>query len=102
LGGLIGRRVSVTSGFSAYRGSSLGESNSKVYDSMNVSVGVQVALNRVMAVGTDYSYYHYRFTNDVTELPPGFLRQTDRQSIRVSLSVWAPLITQARRTNASR
>ena len=102
MGGLIGRRVNVTSGISVYRGSSIGESSGKVYDSMNLMAGVQVALNRVMAAGVDYSYYHYRFTNDVQDLPPGFLRQTDRQSIRVSLSVWAPLITQARRTNASR
>jgi hypothetical protein len=99
-GGLIGRRVDVSSGVSLWRGSYVG-SGTKSYVSANAYAQMQVALNRVLAITTVYSFYHYEFAPGAF-VPPGFIRQIDRQSIRVSLTVWAPLMTQARRTNASR
>ena len=99
--GLIGRRVTVFGDIGFNRGSEI-VTGAKVYDSSNATGGCQIALNRVLAIAANYSYYRYQFTNDVQTLPPGFVRQTDQQSIRVSLNVWAPLVTQARRANASR
>jgi opacity protein-like surface antigen len=40
-----------------------------------------------------YSYYKYEFGSNVP-LPPGFLPQIDRQSVRVGISYWLPLTTQ--------
>jgi hypothetical protein len=101
LGGLIGRRVNVQGFVSWYSGSAVA-TGAKVYDSTNATASVQVALNRILAIGADYSYYRYGFADNVLVVPPGFVRQTDRQAIRVSLNVWAPLVTKARRANASR
>ena len=55
-----------------------------------VSARVQFALSRMVALTGDYSYYKYSF--DRSEgLPPGFLQQLARQSIRVGLTLWLPL-----------
>lgn len=105
LNGTVGRHIEVRSGVSAWRGSAIG-TNVKVYDSANAFAGARVGLNRVLAVAATYSYYRYGFTKDVIVLAPGFVRQTQRQTIQVSLVVWAPLVTrlppQARSANASR
>jgi len=100
LGGLVGRRVTLNFGVGVYQGSFVG-ATSDAYLSASATGGVQIALNRIMAVGVSYSFYHYGFENNV-DVPPGFVRQFDRQSVMVSLNVWAPLVTQARRANASR
>jgi hypothetical protein len=99
--GLIGRHVTVQGGLSAYRGAAV-TSGSNAYDSASAFAGIRVALNRVLAVSGNYSYYRYGFSDAVVVLPPGFVQQTDRQSVQVSLVVFAPLFTQARRSNASR
>jgi hypothetical protein len=101
LSGLIGRRINVNGGVSWYQGSVV-TTGSKAYDSANAYARVQWGFSRIFALGADYTYYRYGFTNTVLIVPPGFLRQTDRQTVRVSLVVWAPLVTQARSANASR
>jgi hypothetical protein len=100
LNGLVGRRVTLTAGVGAYQGSFIG-ATAQTYVSANAHASVQYAMNRVLAIGATYSFYHYGF-NDGVDVPPGFVRQFDRQSVLVSLNVWAPLVTQARRANASR
>jgi hypothetical protein len=101
LGGLIGRRVDVSGGVSLWRGSYVG-SGVKSYVSANAFARMQVALNRILAVSVNYSFYHYEFAPGAF-VPPGFVQQVDRQSVRVLLDVWAPIIARAARSaNASR
>jgi hypothetical protein len=57
---------------------------------------VRFGLVRNLAVSLNYSFYHYEFDNSAL-LPPGMLRTMDRQSVRISLDVWAPLYERARR-----
>lgn len=104
--GTIGRRIDVNAGVSYQDGAAIG-TNSQLYDATSAFASLRVGLNRVLAVNANYAYYRYGFTNDVLLLPPGFVRQTDRQTIQVSLVVWAPLMTktpaaQSRSANASR
>jgi hypothetical protein len=101
LGGLIGRRVTVQSGVSAWRGSAVGN-GSHVYSSASAYASMRVALNRVLGVSGSYYYYRYGFSDAITALPPGFVQRVDSQTIQVSLDVFAPLFTQARRPNAAR
>ena len=101
MGGLIGRRVTVQTGLSAWRGAAVG-TGENVYTSANAYGSVRFALNRVLGVSASYSYYRYIFSDDVVAPPPGFNQRTASQSVVFSLDVFAPLYTQARRPNASR
>jgi hypothetical protein len=49
----------------------------------------------------DYFVYQYRF-DDGAILPLGVARNVTRQGIMAHISVWAPVYTRLRRTNASR
>jgi hypothetical protein len=93
--------VNVQTGVSGWRGAAVG-SGENVYTSANVYGTMRVALNRVLGVSASYYYYRYIFSDDVTAPPPGFGQRTAAQSVVFSLDVFAPLFTQARRTNASR
>jgi len=105
LNGMIGRHVDVQSGISYWTGAAVG-TNQQVYDSTSVFASTRVGLNRILAVSASYTYYRYAFNDNVQLVPPGFVRQTDRQVFQVSLIVWAPLVTrapaQSRSANASR
>lgn len=99
--GLIGRRVEVQSGISGWRGSAVGTGD-RVYTSTNVYTTTRVALNRVLGVSANYYYYRYQFADAVSLLPPGFVPKAAGQTFQISLNVFAPLFTEARRPNASR
>jgi len=101
IGGLIGRRVTVQTGVSAWRGAAVGTGDN-VYTSANLYGTTRFALNRVLGVSATYSYYRYIFSDDIVAPPPGFAQHTTSQSVVFSLDVFAPLYTQARRANASR
>mgnify|MGYP005815305575 CR=1 FL=1 len=53
--------------------------------------GYQLAVNRIVAVFTNYSYYHYLFDTGVT-LPVGLNRGVNRHSVSVGVNLWAPLL----------
>jgi hypothetical protein len=101
LGGLLTRRVQ----FSVLANGALGtvgtDSNAPGFDTVNSQATLSVALARFVNLGVTYSYYHHSF-DEGTVLPSFARPQMDRQSIRASVSLWAPLVTVARRTNASR
>jgi hypothetical protein len=54
-----------------------------------------------MNVGVSYAYYNHRF-DDGVQLSTGIPYGLDRQSVRASVSLWAPIFQRTRRTNASR
>jgi hypothetical protein len=71
------------------------------FDTYLGTAGVSYAFTRHLAVGLDYSFYHYEFAQGAV-VPLGFNQQEDRQSIRAYVSLWAPLVHRARRPNAAR
>jgi len=96
LGGLISRRVQFQSGVRGVIGTLGYEADaSSEFDTYQGYTGISFALNRFMQVGTDYSYYRYRFDQRAL-LPLGVPHNVDRQSIRAQLSFWAPLMTRRR------
>jgi opacity protein-like surface antigen len=61
------------------------------YKSYQGTADYQFALNRLVALSADYTYYHYDFAQTVA-LPSGMSRGLNRQSIRVGLNFWLPLL----------
>jgi hypothetical protein len=101
IGGLVSRRVAFNSGIGLTLGDvgfAAGRTGAR---SAQASVGVVTAVSRFVGIGTDYTYYHHRFGEDVV-LPPGVGHEIDRQSARVYVSLWAPIFSSTRRLNASR
>ncbi len=96
IGGGIGRRVQVAAGGGIIKGTIGVTPNAPGYVAADAGGGVRFGLVRNLALSVNYSFYHYNFDQNAI-LPPGLLRTMDRQSIRLSLDVWAPLWEHARR-----
>ena len=94
--GLLSRRVQVSVSAALIKSESLAPIVVSGYTAGHSGVSVKYALNRDLALTADYSYYRYQFDNSAL-LPPGVLTRINRQSVRVSFDVWAPLLTQSRR-----
>jgi hypothetical protein len=101
LGGLINRRLSFHSGVGASMGEVGFGSSSNGAHSVYGRAGVTTALTRKTAVGVDYNYYFHSFGEGIT-LPSGVVRDIDRHSVRAYITVWAPLMTGVRSSNATR
>ncbi len=71
------------------------------FDTYLATAGVSYGITRNLAVGVDYSFYRYAFAAQA-ELPAGFSRTMNRQSVRAYLSLWAPLVHVVRRPDAAR
>jgi hypothetical protein len=99
-GGMISRRVSLSTRASAALGDFALASTQNQFRSYTGSVNLNVALTRHLALGTSYSYYRHRFDNAASL--GGLPREIDRQSVRVHLNVWWPLMYRARRSDAAR
>ena len=97
-GGLINRRVEVQSGVFASIGDVGFENGSGVtsYDTLMAGGNISYALTSHMRLGAYYAFYRYRF-DELAFLPVGVPRNVDRQSVRVQMSLWAPLMQRARR-----
>ena len=61
------------------------------YSTYSGVAGYQVAMGRFMALFADYNYYHYVFDPTVA-LPAGMNRGLNRQSVRVGVNLWVPLL----------
>lgn len=98
LGGLVSRRVQVQSGVRVSIGTiGFGStSRNSSYDTYQATANFSVALTRSLQLGTTYSFFHYTF-DDAAVLPVGVAQDVDRQSVRVYMSLWAPLVNKARR-----
>jgi len=99
LGGMVNRRVQLTASATAARGEGL--SSQGTYNSLAGAAVMSVALSRYSNLNLSYTRYRYDFDEEI-ELPEGALNQFERQGIRASVSFWMPLLTQRRRSNASR
>jgi opacity protein-like surface antigen len=100
-GGLMTRRLQF---YSSVRGSlghvGLGTSDNRV-ETYSGAAGLGYAFNRSLKVSADYLYYRYDMGRAAAVLPQAF-SQLNQQSARVTLSVWAPILTRTRRGDASR
>jgi hypothetical protein len=70
------------------------------YDTYVAGVSTSVAITTFMNFGVNYSIFRYDFEEGVV-LPLGVPYSINRQSVRATISVWAPLLTP-RRANAAR
>ena len=59
---------------------------SNAFDTYYARSGVIWGLSRTLGLGLDYTYYRYRFDGQ-TLLPPGLVRQADRQQLRAYATV---------------
>lgn len=101
IGGLISRRLTFNAAVGGVVGSVGAEEEAPGFDTVNGSASLSLAVTRFVNVGVTYAYYHHQF--DHGAVLPGFIEpQMDRQSIHASVSLWAPLVSVTRRTNASR
>jgi hypothetical protein len=101
IGGLISRRVQVTAALRGAIGSVGVENDAPGFDSYYATATASYALTRFMNVGVSYAYYSHRF-DDAVQLSGGIPNSLDRQSVRASVSLWAPIFQRTRRANASR
>jgi hypothetical protein len=100
VGGLIGRRVD----FQANAGLAFGEvgvNEADDFESVYAMSGLSIALNRYSALSFDYYLYRYDFA-DSEVLLPGMPPEVTRQSVRASISLWAPVFVRSGRRNATR
>lgn len=101
-GGLISRRLEFTTTARAALGTvGIDNTGGKRFDSYHGSAELTYALARYMSVGVTYAHYQHHADASVV-LPLDFPRTFDRQSIRATVNLWAPLFQRARRTHASR
>jgi hypothetical protein len=101
VGGLITRRVQ----FVAVARGALGrlgvDRNAPGFDSAHASASINYALGRFVNLGVTYSYYQQHFGEGM-RLSQRTLTSADRQSVRATVNMWAPLFQRARRSNAAR
>jgi hypothetical protein len=100
--GLIDRRVNFTALARATRGNVGGftETND-AFEAYYGDASLTYALGRHVSIGTSYTYYRHRFDRSVL-IPVDYSDSFNRHSVRVFVSVWAPLIQRARRPHAAR
>jgi opacity protein-like surface antigen len=100
-GGLVNRRLQFTSSAQASIGQ-LGLSSAKTgFDTYHAGAGLSYAVTRYVSLDANYSAYRYSFEAQ-TLLPPGVANNVNRQSLRASLSLWAPIFQRSRRPNVTR
>lgn len=97
VGGFFGRRTQLRFNANAILGSGTAATgNYGDVQSLNGNGVLSFAVSRHVNTALTYTYYSQRFA-DTLLLPGGFPQDYDGQSIRVSVSVWAPLFQRARR-----
>lgn len=94
-GGLVNRRVQVTTIVAASKGQ-VGFTGQRSFDTVSATAGASVALNRFSSLSVNYFHYRYGFDQDVA-LPAGVLNRFARHGIRANINFWAPLAATRRR-----
>jgi hypothetical protein len=95
MGGLINRRTQLQLGAQAMHGSGYTRRRGGA-EAYSAGASLSVAVTRYVNTGVMYAYYRHAFGESIA-LGPGFPREFDGQTIRVSVTVWAPLYQRARR-----
>jgi hypothetical protein len=101
LSGLITRRMQVSTTAWASIGDVGFSPHDKRFDTYAGLASVSYALFRHLSVSAHYARFHYRF-DPAVPLPPGTPREIDRNSVRVLVNLWAPILQRARRPDAAR
>jgi hypothetical protein len=101
VGGLISRRVQIRSMVGSRTGRFGTATGSPEFRSSHVGLNLSYAITRYLALRTDYSYFRYHVGSGAV-LPTNIRPRMERQSLRVTLNAWVPLIIRRRSTNASR
>ena len=104
IGGLFGRRVSFQSSAGILLGdlqSASSDTGTGDFDTLHAGSNLSIALTRYLALAVDYAFYRSWFDT------PMFVGETvtpqfHRNSVRVSLKAWAPIVQRGRRDGASR
>ncbi|MEO8483628.1 MAG: DUF3575 domain-containing protein [Acidobacteriota bacterium] len=100
LSGLVTRRISVQAQTGASRGE-IGVSSQNSYWIYRASTSVGVAIFRSASIAFEYMNYSYQF-DDTRYLPTGTSARAHRQTVQVSLQLWAPIFQRLRNSNATR
>ena len=98
---MLNRRVSVQAGVGTSSGNAGFDTPDNGLRSSSASASLNYGITRYVGLGVQYTYYYSSYESGV-DLPPGWLRNLDRQSISANVNLWAPLMTRTRRPNASR
>jgi hypothetical protein len=93
--GVIGRRVQVRSAVGTAIGH-VGVRTPNGFRAYYATSGAAYGLSRHAALDLTYVYYRSTYQSPA-HLAPGVPVQFDRQSVRASLTLWAPLVYHARR-----
>ena len=101
VGGLLTRRLQFNAGVRGALGKIGVHSDAPGFDAVFGQSSLSFAVTRFMSLGLNYSYYRHQF-DEGAALPLLVRSSMDRHSIRASVSLWAPLVTLARRSDASR
>ena len=87
--GLLGRRVEVS--FEGQFVLSDHEENEPQYRTIAGAARLNYALSRRLSAYAQYIYYNYRFS-DAVLFPNGDSQRTNRQGIRVGVTLWTPIL----------
>jgi hypothetical protein len=101
VGGLITKRVQLASSVGYTRGIVGFNTTNNGFASEFASVSLTFGLSQTLGLGGQYTYYRSHFGAGIT-LPNGLFNQADRQTVRVYLSVWVPLLSTKVRPHAAR
>jgi len=100
LGGLFTRRISLQVQGGAARGA-VGLSSGNQYWIYRAAMGLGIAVSRAASVQFDYLTYRYQF-DDGRFLPTTTNPRINRQTVQVTLQLWAPIFQRSRKPNATR
>jgi hypothetical protein len=91
-GGVIGSRLEVEANAGLSTGTTASAAGGEAQNqTITWSSQARWAFNRKIAATLSYDYYKYDFTN-VGDLPVGFPPGSSRNTIRVGVTIWLPLI----------
>jgi hypothetical protein len=101
IGGMANRRVRLQASLSGAAGNAGFGAGAADFNTAVASTSMQVGLSRYAGLSFSYAYYRH-WASAGAVLAEGVRRQIDRQSLQVSINLWAPLVNGARRSDASR
>ena len=101
LGGLITRRLQANLAARMAAGTVGVQSDAPQFDHVYGTASLAYAFARFMNVSLSYGFYQHSF-DEAVPLAAGVPRTLERNSVRVAVNLWAPIVQRARRTDASR
>ena len=100
-GGLVTKRLQFASSAGYARGIVGFNTPNNGFTSAFGSVSLTYGLSQALGLGAAYTNYRPHFGSGIT-VPGGVFNEGDRQTVRVFLTVWVPLLSTKARPDASR